>query len=63
MVQFTIGGVRGEKDHFPHHDVFHKDVVLAEKTRDVVTKLLRCRFMVEKRSKNYLTCPRASSGR
>lgn len=41
MVQFTIGGMRGEKVHFPHHDVFHKDVVLAEKTRAAVTKLNR----------------------
>lgn len=49
MVQFTIGGMRGEEVHVPHHDVFHKDVVLAEKTRDAVTELLRCRFMVGKK--------------
>lgn len=46
MVQFTIGGMRGQKRHFPYHDVLHKDVVLAEKRGDVVTKPLRCMFMV-----------------
>lgn len=30
-VQFTVGGMRGQKLHFPNHDVLHKDVVLAEK--------------------------------
>lgn len=47
MVQFTVGGMRGQKLHFPHHDVLHKDVVLAEKTKDVVRKLLSCRFTVK----------------
>lgn len=45
MVQFTVGGMRGQKRHFPYHDVLHKDVVLAEKRGAVVTKLLRCTFI------------------
>ena len=68
MVQFTVGGMRGQKLHFPHHDVFHKDVVLAAKTKDEVRKLLSCRFTVKGKKKtqvvtSYLMCPRASSGR
>lgn len=48
MVEFTVGGMRGQKLHFPHHDVLHKDVILAEKTKDVVRKLLSCGFTVRK---------------
>ena len=27
--EFTVGGVGGHELHLPHHDVLHKDVVLA----------------------------------
>lgn len=53
MVQFTVGGMRGQKLHFPHHNVLHKDVVLAEKTKDVRKPLPR-RFTVKKTSGDEL---------